>query len=166
MITSFESDLLQLLRKDASQSHETLAKLLGSSQETVTSTIRKLEKQGVILKYTAIIHDEKARTDKSPIRALVELKVNPQKRTGFDAIATRIAKYNQVITHYLVSGSYDFLVIVEGKSLQEVAMFVSNKLATLDPVISTSTHFIMTKYKENGMLLASPKETGQLAVSP
>jgi DNA-binding Lrp family transcriptional regulator len=157
--------VLRLLREDARRSDQELADMLGVSAESVNKAIAALKKDGVILKYTTVINDQKVEGD-STIRALIEVSIRPEKKTGFDAIAQRICQHPNVVDHFLISGNYDFLIIVEGKSLQEISSFVSDKLASIENVRSTGTHFILKKYKEHGVMMTSDEGPKRLAVSP
>ncbi len=156
--------LLRLLQQDAAASREDLARQLNLPLEEVNARIAELERNGVIRGYQAIVDRE--RLDKNTVTALIEVRITPERGGGFDRIAHRIAKFDQVVSCYLISGGYDLLVVVEGGSLREVASFVSEKLSTLEPVISTATHFRLKTYKENGALLVGDTPDDRLAVSP
>ena len=138
--------------------------MLGISEEEVIAKIKKLEDDNIILKYTAIINEEKWENDK--VKAFIEVKVTPERERGFDSIAERIYKFPQVSSLYLMSGGFDLLIVVEGDSLKEVAMFVSEKLSTLECVVGTSTHFLLKKYKEKGVIMAGEEEDKRMSVSP
>ena len=138
--------LLKLLNKDARYSVEDLAVMLGISEEDVASEIDQMEKDGVICGYKPLIDWEKV--DESFISAVIEIKVIPKAGLGFEEVAKRVMKYPAVETVYLMSGGYDLLVLVKGKTFKEVAMFVSNELSTIDSVTSTATHFVLRRYKE------------------
>ncbi len=165
MTKQFEESLIRLLRDNARYSNQELADILNVSAKDVEKGIKKLEKDGVILKYTTVFNDQKIDGD-SVIRALIEVSIRPEKKTGFDAIAQRICQHPNVVDHYLISGNYDFLIIVEGKSLQEISSFVSDKLASIENVRSTGTHFILKKYKEHGVIMSREEGPRRLAVSP
>lgn len=156
--------LLRLLQQDAVASREDLARQLNLPLEEVNRRISEMEKSGVIRGYQAIVDRE--RLDKNNVTAFIEVRITPERGGGFDRIAERIAKFDQVAGCYLISGGYDLLVVVEGASLREVASFVSEKLSTLEPVISTATHFRLKTYKENGALLVGDTAEERLAVSP
>jgi len=130
-----------------------LARALRTDEKSVESHIQTLEKSGAILSYTTVVNESKVEDSGRPIQALVEVSIRPEKKFGYDAIAKRIFKYPNVVAHYLLSGQYDFLVVVEGKNHQEIAAFVFDKIATLDNVTSTNTHFIFKKYKEHGVIV-------------
>lgn len=156
--------LLELLRRKARVSHQELADLLASDAQTVAARIAAWEKDGTILGYQAVI-DQEAAGDTS-VSAFIEVKVTPERGGGFDRLAMRVARFDQVVSCYLASGGYDLLVVVEGSDLREVARFVSEKLSTLDGVLSTATHFRLKTYKENGFLFEQETPTERLAVSP
>ena len=156
--------LLRLLQQDANTSREDLARLLNLSVEETNARIAALEKEGVIRGYQAIVDRE--RLDKNTVTAFIEVRITPERGGGFDRIAHRIAKFDQVVSCYLISGGYDLIVVVEGGSLREVASFVSEKLSTIESVISTATHFRLKTYKENGALFTSDVPEDRLPVSP
>jgi len=156
--------LLRLLQQDSNTSREELARLLNLSVEETNARIAALEKEGVIRGYQAIVDRE--RLDKNTVTAFIEVRITPERGGGFDRIAHRIAKFDQVVSCYLISGGYDLIVVVEGGSLREVASFVSEKLSTIESVISTATHFRLKTYKENGALLTSDLPEDRLSVSP
>jgi len=143
-------ELLEILEKNHKLSEEQIAVMLGKSVEEVRSAIKKLEDEGVILGYTTLIDWEK--TNKETVTALIEVRVTPQRGEGFDKVAERIYRYPQVKACYLMSGGFDLTVIIEGKSMKEVALFVAEKLAPLEFVLSTSTHFVLKKYKDKGII--------------
>jgi DNA-binding Lrp family transcriptional regulator len=157
-------ELLKLLKKNADTSVEDLAKELNLTEAEVKKRIASYEKDGVILGYQAIIDANKA--SNGSVTAVIEVKITPERGGGFDRLASRIAKFDQVQSCYLMSGGYDLLVIIDGKTLQEVANFVAEKLSTIKGVISTSTHFRLKAYKENGVMLCSEVRAKRLAVSP
>lgn len=145
-------EILDLLRENARLSAEDIAAMTKKTVEEVKQIIAKLEADGIILKYAAIVNPERDAEKKQKVCAEIEIQVTPQREHGFDAIADRIYRFPQVKSLYLMSGGYDLKVIIEGDNLQEVAFFVSSKLATLDGVRSTKTHFILKTYKENDVL--------------
>ena len=157
-------NLLTLLEENALQSPEALARKLGISADEVKRRIEKLEKDRVVLAYKAIVDDDKA--DRQTVKAAIEVKITPERGGGFNRLASRIAKYPEVNSCFLMSGGYDLLVFVEGKTLKEVAMFVSEKLSTLQGVISTATHFMLKTYKAQGVLMEPEEEEERLQVSP
>jgi DNA-binding Lrp family transcriptional regulator len=143
-------EILEILENNGRTSEEDIARMLGKSVEEVHAAIKKLEEENVILGYNTLINWEKA--EKETLTALIEVKVIPQSGQGFDKVAERIFRYPQVKACYLMSGGFDLTVIVEGTSMKEVAMFVAEKLATLDSVQSTATHFVLKKYKDKGII--------------
>ncbi|MBR5942404.1 MAG: Lrp/AsnC family transcriptional regulator [Clostridia bacterium] len=142
--------LLELLKSNAKLTNEQLASMLGISVEEVEKTIAKLEKNKTIVCYSAVINWDK--TEKDSTTALIEIKVSPQRGHGFEAVAERIYQFPEVKSLYLVSGAFDFLAVVEGKTLKDVATFVSSRLAPLDQILSCSTHFLLKKYKDDGVV--------------
>ena len=156
--------LLKLLKTNARTPVEDLAKELNISQAEAKARIAKYEKDEVILGYQAVLDPSK--TSNGAVTALIEVKITPERGGGFNRLASRIAKFEQVQSCYLMSGSYDLLVVVEGKNLQDVAGFIAEKLATIKGVISTSTHFRLKAYKENGMLFLPEQRPQRLAVAP
>ena len=156
--------LLKLLRENASYSSAQLAQLLDMEESEVKTRIQALEDDRTILGYMALINDEKIPVDR--VRAVIEVKLTPEREGGFNHLASRIARHREVTACYLMSGSYDLLAFVEGESLKDVASFVSEKLSTLQGVVSTSTHFMLKPYKEHGMLLASDESNRRLHVAP
>ena len=145
-------EILDLLRQNARLSVEDIAAMTKKSAAEVKAIIKKLEDDGIILKYAAIINPEKDVESKDKVRAEIQIQVTPEREHGFDAIADRIYRFPQVKSVYLMSGGYDLKVIIEGDSLQEVAFFVSGKLSTLEGVHSTKTCFILKTYKENDIV--------------
>lgn len=146
---------------------ESISDQLDISKSTAKKAIRRLEKEGILAGYLSIIHPcfiEQATKESPPIRAFVELSVQPQKSTGYDTIAKRIYKYPQVIEHYLLSGSYEFLVVVEAKNHLDIASFVSDKLATIEQVTGTVTHFCFKCYKTQGIPLQTEENSDRLAI--
>ena len=156
--------LLKLLRENASYSSAQLAQLLDMEESEVKTRIQALEDDRTILGYMALINDEKIQVDR--VRAVIEVKLTPEREGGFNHLASRIARHREVTACYLMSGSYDLLAFVEGQSLKDVASFVSEKLSTLQGVVSTSTHFMLKPYKEHGMLMASDESNQRLHVAP
>ncbi len=152
-MTKLRQEILKLLKEDARFSAAHIASILGETEEKTSKEIAEMEKSGVIVKYTVISDDEKA--EKTDVEALIEVKVSPMQKHGFDSIAEDIYQFNEVKSVFLMSGSYDLLVIIEGKTLKEVARFVSEKLSVLDNVLSTATHFILKKYKTEGVCMKS-----------
>jgi DNA-binding Lrp family transcriptional regulator len=156
--------LLKLIRENAAWKPAELAAMLNLSENEVIDRIKKYEAEHVILGYRAILNEEKLGLE--AVRAVIEVKITPERGGGFDRLAERIAKYSEVQSCYLMSGGYDLLVVVEGNNLREVATFVSEKLATVQGVISTATHFMLKPYKEQGVLMKIETNEERLAVAP
>ena len=150
-----DKKLLALIENDATLTHEELAVLLGTDKETVANRIKELEENGTILSRQALIDWDQ--TDREYITAFIEVKIQPQRDFGFDRVAERIYNYPEVKSLYLMSGGFDFVVMIEGKTMREVALFVSQKLATIEFVTSTATHFVLKKYKDKGVIYKSPE---------
>ena len=156
MEKDIRAKVLSLLEADARLTKENIAVMLGESAETVADVIHELEEEGIVLGYKALVDWEK--TDREYVTALIELKVTPQKDKGFEKVAERISNYPEVKDMYLMSGAYDYCVIIEGKTMRQVARFVSEKLATIDGVLSPSSHFVLKKYKNNGVVFGQSEE--------
>ena len=156
--------LLKLLRENASLKPSQLAAMLNSTESEVQAKIHQFEEDHVILGYRTIVNEEKLGID--VVRAVIEVKITPEREGGFNRLAERIAKYSEVSSCYLMSGGYDLLVFVEGDTLREVASFVSEKLATIQGVISTATHFMLKPYKEQGVLMSRERNEERLAITP
>ena len=156
--------LLKLLRENASLKPSELAVMLNRPESEVATQIQNYERDGVILGYRTVVNEEKLGVER--VRAVIEVKITPEREGGFNRLAERIAKYSEVRSCYLMSGGYDLLVFVEGNTLREVASFVSEKLATIQGVISTGTHFMLKPYKEQGVLMAKQQAEERLVVSP
>lgn len=159
-------DILEILAKDARATVEDIAKLSGKDPAAVRKAVKKYEKDGVIVGYRAMINQDLLPEPRVRVRALIEVSISPQKDVGFDHIAERIYSFPEVASCYLVSGTYDLLVVVEGESLQTVANFIAAKLSPLEHVRSTATHFLLRKYKEDGHILKSCQQPGRLPVAP
>ncbi len=159
-------EILDLLQNDARLSAEDIAAMTKKTVAEVAAIIAQLEKQGVILKYTAVVNQEKMQEGQDLVRAVIEIQVTPEREHGFDALAERIYRFPQVKSLYLMSGGYDLQVIIEGSSLKDVAFFVSEKLATLNGVKSTKTHFVLKTYKENDILYVDSKKDRREGVTP
>ena len=156
--------LLKLLQDNAAFQPAQLAAMLRLSEAEITAKIKAYENDDVILGYRAVLNEEKLGRDL--VRAVIEVKITPERGGGFDRLAERIAKYSEVHSCHLMSGGYDLIVVVEGTNLREVASFVSEKLATIQGVISTATHFMLKAYKEQGILVKREHNEERLAVSP
>ena len=149
-MTALEKDILSILTDDARIAPAKIAAMLSVDEQTVKNAIANMEKDGVIVKYTAILNNERA--EDTLVEALIEVKVTPKKKEGFDGIAKQIASFPEVKSVYLMSGAYDLAVMVEDRTLQQVSRFVSERISTFDGVISTATHFILKKYKIEGVV--------------
>lgn len=156
--------LLDLLKKNARESDAVLAKELGVSEQEISERISAYQKDGVIRAFQAILNTNMV--ESTDVHAVIELKIRPEREGGFDRLATRISRFEQVESLFLMSGGYDLLLFVKGKSLQEVASFVSARLAPLDGVISTATHFMLKTYKDQGVLMEGDADDDRLQVSP
>ena len=156
--------ILAVIEKNSRIDIHELAILLGESEVAVANEIAEMEKEHIICGYHTLINWDN--TSEEKVVALIEVKVTPQRGMGFDKIAERICNYPEVHAVYLISGGYDLLVSLEGKTLKEVSQFVSEKLSTLDSVISTATHFILKKYKDHGTILSSKSESERMLVTP
>ena len=155
-----QAKLIKLLKEDARYTAEELAAMVGESEENVKRELRALEESGVIVKYTAITNSELENA--GVVEALIEVKVTPKRLKGFDEIAEEINRFREVRSLYLMSGGYDIAIFVEGKTLTDVARFVSEKLSALEGVLSTATHFILKKYKIEGLITNRPTAERQL----
>ena len=156
--------ILTFIEKNSRIDLKELAIIMGEEELDIANELEAMETEGIICGYHTLINWDKVTTEK--ITALIEVRVTPQRGHGFDSIAERIYKYPEVTATYLISGGYDLLVILEGKTLKEVASFVSDKLSTLDSVISTATHFVLKKYKDHGTILQKKKKDERMVVSP
>ena len=159
-----EHDILNLLLENSRYSDLDIAGLLNVDESTVSNCIESLKTRGVIRRFTIVVNENLI--PQYPIKALVELSIRPEKDTGYDSIANKINGFSKVVSHYLVSGKYDFLVVVEGKDHKEIAHFVFDKLATIENVQSTTTHFIFKSYKEHGVLMELPNREDRIPIMP
>ncbi len=153
------NDIIKILQQNSRISNEELAEMLGITADEAAAEIKRLETEGVIMGYSVILNDELY--DKSTVYATIELKVTPQRDCGFDDIAKTIMMYDEVESVSLMSGSYDLAVEVKGNNLKDVALFVSERLSTIDGVLSTATHFILKKYKEKGIFIDRKEDTDE-----
>ena len=158
-----QEELLSIIEKNSRIDLKELAVLLGTNEETVFNKITELEKAGVICGYHTLIDWDKISDEK--VTALIEVRVTPQRGQGFDSIAERIYNYPEVNSVYLISGGYDLLITLQGKSLREVSAFVSNKLSPLEAVLSTATHFILKKYKDHGTIMEVKEKDSREVIS-
>jgi DNA-binding Lrp family transcriptional regulator len=163
-LTQVQKELLLLLEKNSRVGIKELSLLLGIEELQAANEIAMLEAEGVICGYHTLVNWENTSLER--VTALIEVRVTPQRGQGFDMIAERIFKYAEVQSVYLISGGYDLMVILEEKSLKEVASFVSDKLSTLDSVLSTATHFILKKYKDFGTVLTKKYEDEREKITP
>lgn len=145
-----KTQILKMLENDAKLTPQQISVLIDAPLDEVKSCIEELEQNGTILSYKAVVDWEK--TDRESVTAMIDVKLTPQKDKGFDRVAEKIYNYPEVKSVYLMSGAYDLSVLIEGKTMKEVAFFVSQKLAPIDEVISTATHFVLHKYKDTGVL--------------
>lgn len=159
-----QKKLLDVLRQDARLSNAEIAVMLGSDESEVAKAIKELEENGIIMGYSAIINEEKA--DENGVTAIIELKITPVKDCGFDDLAHTIMEYEEVDSVFLLSGANDLSVTISGTSLRNVALFVSERLAVLDGVLSTTTHFILRRYKEKGHIFSEDSFDDRGLVSP
>ena len=163
-MTKLETSLLDLLQEDCRLPLEKLAVMTGSSVEEVAEAIQSLEQKKIILRYAPMINWD--RTDRERVEAMIEVKVTPQRDIGFDAIARRIYRFNEVKSVYLMSGSYDLLVLVEARTLKELASFVAAKLSPPETVTGTATSFVLKRYKEEGVVFEGDESDRRLVISP
>ncbi|WP_335870364.1 Lrp/AsnC family transcriptional regulator [Bacillus sp. 2205SS5-2] len=163
--TEKELELLTILEQDARIADEVLAKMLNVTETEVTQMIESLKEQNVLVRCNALVNWSKVDSYEG-ITAMIDVKVTPKRGVGFNEIAQRIYRFPEVKSLYLMSGAYDLSVTVEGKSMNEVGNFVSQKLSTLDSVVSTMTHFYLKKYKHDGIILEDGEEDQRMVVSP
>lgn len=157
--------ILMAISKDSRITAEELGKRLGASKEEISEQLRIMEEEGIICGYPTLINWEK--TDYEVATAIIEVKVAPQRGLGFDKIAERIYRFDEVTSVYLISGSCDLCVIIEGRSMREIANFVTSKLSPLESVLSTATNFVLKKYKEDGVIMSETQsEDGRMMITP
>ena len=156
-------DVLHILEQDAHTTPEQIAERTGLSKRRVNRVMRELEAVGIIRKYKAVVNWE--RTGAERVYAFIEVRVTPERGRGFDAVAERILRFPEVHSLYLMSGAYDLHVVVEGANMREVALFVAEKLATIEGVQSTATHFVLRRYKVDGDILEQPEQAERLPIS-
>ncbi|MDA0577361.1 MAG: Lrp/AsnC family transcriptional regulator [Verrucomicrobia bacterium] len=157
-------ELLRLLKENALESPRNLAKMLNQSEDAVKARIADYERTGVIRGYQAVVNEDKLDIDR--VSAVIEVKITPEREGGYDELANRIGRFPEVDSIYLMSGGFDLLIFVKGRNLKEVAFFVSDKLATIEGVVSTVTHFMLKTYKDSGVLMEAEKERERLGVTP
>jgi len=163
-MTKLETSILDILQEDCRIPLEKIAVMTGSSMEEVAAVIAELEEKKIILRYSPMINWD--RTDRERVEAMIEVRVTPQRDMGFDAIARRIYRFDEVKSVYLMSGSYDLLVLVEARTLKELAAFVSGKLSPLETVTGTATSFVLKRYKEEGVIFEGDDADRRLVISP
>jgi DNA-binding Lrp family transcriptional regulator len=161
---NLQHEILDILERDARHTAKEIAAMTGASEAEVAEAIAELERDKIIVKYSAIINREKVSSDEA--EALIEVKVVPKRGLGYDDLAKRIYGFSEVTAVYLMSGAYDLSVIVRASGMKQISKFVFEKLAVLEGVSSTVTHFIMRKYKEQGVILAAREKEERLVVSP
>jgi len=159
-----KEEILELLESNAKLTVEEIAIMLNADTETVREEIRNMEGNKTILKYMTLINWEKAGEEK--VDAMIEVRITPQRDTGYDTVAERIYRFPEVRSVRLMSGTYDLAVFVEGKTMKQVANFVSTKLATIEGVVSTTSHFVLKTYKQDGVIIDDEEEDRRLVISP
>ena len=158
------NEILRMLENNSRIDLHDLAIMLGTDETVVVQEIEKMENEGVICGYPTLINWDKTDTEK--VTALIEVSVTPQRGQGFEKLAERICNYPEVKSIYLMSGAFDFVVFLEGKTLKEVSMFVSTKLSTLEAVSGTATHFVLKKYKDHGTIITEPVQDERMLITP
>ncbi|AEF17996.1 MULTISPECIES: Lrp/AsnC family transcriptional regulator [Thermoanaerobacterium] len=161
---SKKMDIVELLHENSRLTDKQISIITGLSEDEVKNIVKSLEEEKVILKYSTLVNWEK--TEKEVVRALIDVRVTPQQGQGFNAIAERIGQYDEVKSVSLISGGYDLSVEVEGKTMKEIAIFVAERLAPIDGVLSTTTHFILKRYKQDGVFFTDGPEDKRLVVTP
>ena len=162
-MTRTEMSVLEILTEDARTPVERIAIMTGKTPEEIQQTITRLEDQKIILKYPAMINWEKVDVDE--VEALIEVRVTPQRDEGFDAIAEKIYRFEEVSSVYLMSGGYDLMVMLKARTLKQLALFVAEKLSTIENVLSTATHFVLRRYKEMGVTMCdSTDDRGRISL--
>lgn len=161
---SLELSILDILTDDARTPVSQMAVMLGKSQAEIADTIARLEKQRIIIKYPALINWDKVDIDQ--VEALIEVRITPMRDRGFDAVAEQIYRFDEVSSVYLMSGGYDLMVMLKARTLKQLALFVAEKLSTIEGVMSTATHFVLKKYKNEGVVIDEAAEDNRLQVSP
>lgn len=164
-LTEKETEILEILEENSRLEPETIAKMANISQEETKAIIEKLEKEKVIIDYSAMIDWRKVDGHKG-VTAMIDVKVTPKRGVGFDEVAERIYRFQEVESVYLMSGVYDLSVVIRGRTMSDISHFVSEKLSTLESVVSTTTHFILKKYKHDGKVFDSGDDDKRIVVSP
>ena len=163
-MSELKEKILAIMEKNSKVSVADLAVLLGDTEDNVSRAIYEMEQDKIICGYHTLINWNKVNNEK--VIAMIEVRVTPQRGQGFDRIAERIYNFSEVNSVYLISGGFDLMVMLEGKTLQEVAMFVSDKLSPLDSVLSTATHFVLKKYKDHGTIISEPVQDERMLITP
>lgn len=161
---SMKYQVLEILKDDCRISLEEMSVMLGTDMPTIADMIEQMEREQIILRYSPVINWDK--TDRQFVEAMIEVKVTPQKEKGFDAIAKRIYQYYEVKSVFLMSGTYDLLILAEAPTLKELALFVSEKLSVMETVTGTSTSFVLKRYKQDGVIFDAPSVDQRLVVTP
>jgi DNA-binding Lrp family transcriptional regulator len=156
--------ILAAIDKNSKVPAADLAIMLGTTEEEIISAVKEMEEEAIICGYPTLINWDKVQCER--VTALIEVKVTPQRGLGFDKIAERIYKFDEVQSVYLMSGGFDLTVIISGRSMKEVASFVSEKLAPMEAILSTATHFVLKKYKEHGLPLIQKSQDERMLISP
>ncbi|ATH92947.1 AsnC family transcriptional regulator [Bacillus glycinifermentans] len=164
-LTEKETEILEILEENSRLNPETIAKMANISQEETKAIIEKLEKEKVIIDYSAMIDWRKVDGHEG-VTAMIDVKVTPKRGVGFDEVAERIYRFDEVESVYLMSGVYDLSVVIRGRTMSDISHFVSEKLSTLESVVSTTTHFILKKYKHDGKVFDSGNDDKRIVVSP
>lgn len=164
-LTEKEIEVAEILEKNARITDEDIAKMIEEDLKTTKEIVAKLEDLKVVVRYTSIVDWSKVEGHEG-VTAMIDVKVTPKRGVGFDEVAQRIYRFQEVKSLYLMSGTYDLSVIIEGKSMNDVARFVSEKLSTLDSVLSTTTHFILKQYKHDGTIFEPNNDDKRIVVSP
>ena len=159
-----QREILELLQRDCRLPLEKISVMIGKSLEETAEIIMEMEKTGIILRYSSVINWDK--TDKERVEAMIEVNVTPQREKGFDEIAKRVYRFDEVKSAYLMSGSYDLLLLVEAPTLKELAYFVHTKLSVLDSVTGTATHFVLKRYKSDGVIFEGAKADSRQVIVP
>lgn len=163
-MSDLKLNILEILSEDARTDAEHIAVMTGASADAVRTAIAELENDNIIVKYPAMINWDKVERDQ--VEALIEVRVTPQRDEGFDAIAERIYRFEEVSGVSLMSGAYDLMVLVRGRTMKQLALFVAEKLSTLENVNSTATHFVLKKYKADGVIFDEKRQDNRQVVSP
>jgi DNA-binding Lrp family transcriptional regulator len=165
LLSDKEVEILEILEGNSSVQTDDISKMMNLSVEEVDRIIKKLRDEKIILRYSSVIDWSKVDGHEG-VTAMIDVKVTPKRGVGFNEVAQRIYRFNEVQSVYLMSGAYDLSVIIKGRSMNEIALFVSEKLSTLESVISTTTHFILKKYKHDGTIFDQNDEDKRIVVSP